>query len=155
MAAPATFTRTEGGPPPGFTPAPTTTPVQPPPPVAQAQPQLPQERPAAAPSATLDVVLPDGRTVVLARPDVACQFMVYRILGGVCPDGNVPSGLNVTVKALMYVASIGGVKQTRPFDHVQAQAMMNTLGDEGTEIVAGAYLQHFLLQKQNLPLSGR
>ena len=154
MAAPATFTRTEGGPPPGFTPAPTT-PVQSPPPVAQAQPQLPQERPAAAPSATLDVVLPDGRTVVLARPEVACQFMVYRILGGVCPDGNVPSGLNVTVKALMYVASIGGVKQIRPFDHVQAQAMMNTLGDEGTEIVAGAYLQHFLLQKQNLPLSGR
>ena len=154
MAAPATFTRTEGGPPPGFTPAPTT-PVQSPPPVAQAQPQLPQERPAAAPSATLDVVLPDGRTVVLARPDVACQPMVYRILGGFYPDGVIMPGASVTMKSLMYLKSIDGKVVSRPYDHVQAQALMNTLGDEGTEIVAGAYLQHFLMQKTALPLSGR
>ena len=110
---------------------------------------------AAPPSSTLDVVLPDGRVVVMARPEVACQFMVYRILAGVSDGGNVLQGLNVTVKALMYIQSIAGVKVIRPYDHVQAQAMMNTLGDEGVEIVASAYLQHFLLQRDALPLSAR
>src|SRR5579872_2598925 len=110
----ATFVRTDGPIKTGFVEGVTAPPAQAPATAAPQPPQMPQEAAREAPAASLEVVLPDGRVVILARPEVACQFMVYRILGGVCPDGNVPSGLNVTVKSLMYVQSISGVKQVRP-----------------------------------------
>lgn len=152
----AKFTRIEGTYTPPPAPAPSTATYAPGgPPKAPPPAPEPTAAPSHAPSDELTVVLPDGRSVLLKRPEVACQFLVYRILGGAFPDGKVMPAANVTVKALMYVKSIDAQQVSRPYDHVQAQALMNTLGDEGTEIVAGAYLQHFLLQQDGLPLSGR
>ena len=145
------FTRTSDGAVPSFT---TPAPIQPSSFTPVPPPQAPQPAPTP-PTDTLTVTLPDGRAVTLKKPDVACQFMVYRILGGINNNGNTLPGLIVTVKSLMYIQSIEGTPVTRPFDHVQAQALMNKLGDDGVEVIASAYLQHFLMQGTDLPLSAR
>jgi hypothetical protein len=146
--AEAKFTRTKDAyvPPPQPAPSPAPQPA----PTAPAQPSV---TPGAAGEVTL--VLPDKRAVVLKDPGVATQFAVYRILAAVCPGDNAPTGLVITIKSLFYIRSIDGVNVAPPYDHVEAQVTMNKLGDAGMEFVASAYLQHFMLQKASLPLSGR
>jgi hypothetical protein len=124
---------------------------------------VPQPAPAPAPTMqggaapvtdTVDVKLNNGMVVVLKDPGVACQPMVYRILDGYMPGrDSYPRGLVATVKALMYILSINGGPVIRPFDHVQAQALMNKIGDAGMETVATAYVQTFVLGLDALPLS--
>ena len=141
----------------------TDTPYVPPPAVPAEReriaPQTAAPAPAAAPGGvapvtdTVDVKLNNGMVIVLKDPGVACQPMVYRILDGFMPGrDSYPRGLVATIKALMYIKSINGNPVVRAFDHVQAQAVMNQIGDAGMETVATAYVQTFILGLDALPL---
>lgn len=129
--------------------------IPPPAAAAPAAEQVPGR--SAAPGSPIDLQLSDGRVVHMEKPEVACQFMVQRILAGAFPqsNGTAPLEAKIQAKALMYVKSIDGKLVTRPYDHVEAQVLMNQLGDEGMEFVANFYWQHFILGRADLPLSGR
>ena len=98
--------------------------------------------------------LDDGRTLVFARPSVATQFLVYEILGSneALRDSNAA---HLLTRGLMYLRSIDGVEQKRPQNRVEAQKLMNTLGDEGTDFVTNVYVNYFVLKRADLPKSVR
>jgi hypothetical protein len=104
------------------------------------------------PAAPTSDTLPDGRVVVLGSPAVATQFLMAKILGH---DEELKSNQQIffIVKALMYLRTVGGVTVTRPTNYVEAQKLMNDLGDEGVDLVTNIYLRDFVLKVTDLPLS--
>jgi hypothetical protein len=102
-----------------------------------------------------EVTLNDGRKVLLKSPNAATQFITSRILTKVMPEppaSGYPENLTWNIKALMYVDSIDGKKVVRPTDGVEAQDLMNQLGDEGMDAVSTAYFRHFVAREIDLPL---
>jgi hypothetical protein len=127
-----------------------TSPVSPAP--AQPQPET-MTLPTFGRDDVARVTLPDGRAAELRRPKVARQFAVYRILGQ-ANVANAPYNLDLTVKALQYLATLDGRQVIPPDDLAQAQALMNDLGDDGVEVIANVYVDRFILRRAALPLSG-
>jgi hypothetical protein len=52
----------------------------------------------------------------------------------------------------MHVFAIDGRKVVRPADYVEAQKLMNELGEEGVTIATSAYINHFVTREIPLPL---
>jgi hypothetical protein len=104
--------------------------------------------------AEAEATLIDGRVVTLKVPEVATQFTQARILATAMPQvsGAYPQELKYQVQALMHVSAIDGKKVIRPQDFVEAQKLMNELGEEGVNVVTAAYVNHYVTREIPLPL---
>ena len=83
----------------------------------------------------VELMLPNGKIVVMGPPKVGTMTLMARLLG----DG-VPSGIMMGfLKSIFYIRSIDGKDVALPQDNIQVQAIANELGDAGEDIIMAAY----------------
>jgi len=109
--------------------------------LGEGAPQTPLEEAAGRagapdlPNGQVELLLPNGKIVVMGPPNVGTMTLMARLLG----DG-IPSGVMMGfLKAIFYVRSIDGQTVALPQDQIAVQAIANQLGDAGEDIIMASY----------------
>ena len=123
-------------------------------PPAQGRSQGAPPTPPAAPKNGKPGVEVSGVGFVdMGPPPVATPLLVARILG---PQQSMNSLAVAYVKACMYVRAIAGQPTKHPTTELEAQQIMNVLGDVGIDLVMSEYIERWGgVKPADLPLSDK
>lgn len=96
------------------------------------------------PSGPIEIELPDGRKIGMAKPNMSLAEKVAAVLQNVSYKD--PTAMEIEqkrVKSLLYISHIDGVSEPKICDPIMRAALEQKLGDEVLDALFLAWIEHF------------